>query len=139
MRIDDKAVRIAKSPAKGPIPTYAYVRKTRDRDILTKLLHTINPQANATQPSVVLHRPRLGSIGLGIYSSGAVLIKKDGSYLPPPKFDGKEKTGRSTTDYYYVRMQLGHDLMVDTNSKRGQLQSCNSNNILRSPIGLFGA
>jgi hypothetical protein len=38
MRVDDKAVSIAKSPAKGPIPTYAYVRKTRDREILTKLL-----------------------------------------------------------------------------------------------------
>ncbi len=91
------------------------------------------------QPSVVLHRPRLGSIGLGIYSSGAVLIKKDGSYLPSPKFDGKEKTGRSTTDDYHVCMQLGHELMVDTNSKRGQPQSCNSNNILCSPIGLVRA
>jgi hypothetical protein len=61
----------------------------------------------------------LGSIGLGIYSSGEVFVKKDGSYLPPPEFDGKEKTGGSTTDDYYVRMQLGHELMVVTNSKRG--------------------
>ena len=78
------------------------------------------------QPSVVLHRSRLGSIGLGIYSSGAVLIKKDGSYLPPPKFDGKEKTGRPTTDDNNIRIEFGHDPMVETNTERGQSQDFNS-------------
>ena len=54
------------------------------------------------------------------------MIKKDGSYLPPPKFDSKEKTGRPTTDDNNIRIEFGHDLMVETNFERGQSQDFNS-------------